>query len=88
VTESYKKLKQLLEELFQFDREDLNFGIYRIMNQKRAEVSRFLDNDLLPQVKEAFAEYREGNEAQKRERMTEIEQAAARFRSMSRKLWV
>jgi adenine-specific DNA-methyltransferase len=79
VKESYEKLKQLLQELFQFDREDLDFGIYRITNQKRTEVSTFLSNDLLRQVNEAFAEYRAGDEAQIRERMTEIEHAAARF---------
>ena len=49
MTEAYNKLKQLLDELFQFDRADLDFGIYRIMNRKREEVSSFLDNDLLPQ---------------------------------------
>jgi adenine-specific DNA-methyltransferase len=32
------------------DQADLDFGIYRIMNQKRDEVVRFLDKDLLPQV--------------------------------------
>jgi hypothetical protein len=37
-----------LEELSQFDREDLDFGIY--MNHKRAEVLRFLDKDLKSQV--------------------------------------
>ncbi len=34
-----------------FDRADLDFGIYRIMNAKRAEIVRFLDEDLLPQVR-------------------------------------
>jgi len=62
VTQAYDKLKDLLEELFQFDREDLDFGIYRIMNQKRDEVSKFLDEDLLPQVREAFREYRDEDE--------------------------
>ncbi len=79
MTETYGKFKQLLDELFQFDRADLDFGIYRIMNSKREEVSNFLDNELLPQVQETFAKYRAGDEEQKRERMTEIEQAAARF---------
>lgn len=32
---AYDKLKALLEELFQFDREELDFGIYRIMNQEQ-----------------------------------------------------
>lgn len=55
--DNYSKLKALLQEMFQMDQADLDFGIYRIMNQKRAEVEEFLDKDLLPQVKEAFAEY-------------------------------
>src|SRR5690625_1780190 len=39
------------------DQADLDFGIYRIMNQKRDEINRFLDEDLLPQVKQAFSHY-------------------------------
>lgn len=54
---NFEKLQKLLEELFQLDQADLDFGIYRIMNQKRDEVVRFLEKDLLPQVKEAFGQY-------------------------------
>ena len=46
------RLRALLREMFQLDRGDLDFGLYRIMNLKSAEISSFLDNDLLPQVKE------------------------------------
>ena len=53
-----EKLTKVLAEIFQLDQADLDFGIYRIMNQKRDEIVRFLDNDLLPQVKEAFSQYR------------------------------
>ena len=49
-TPAYDKFKQLLAELFMFDQADLDFGIYRIMNAKREEITRFLDTDLLPQV--------------------------------------
>ena len=45
------RLKTLLREMFQLDRGDLDFGLYRIMNLKTAEVAAFLDRDLLPQVK-------------------------------------
>lgn len=55
---SYEKLSALLKELFQLDQADLDFGIYRIMNQKRDEITRFLDHELLPQVKAAFDQYR------------------------------
>lgn len=47
---NYEKLKDLLAELFQLDQADLDLGTYRIMNQKRGEITRFLEKDLLPQV--------------------------------------
>lgn len=57
------KFRNLLQELFQMDRADLDFGIYRIMNQKRDEVVRFLDQDLLPQVQQAFQQYKSADKA-------------------------
>jgi adenine-specific DNA-methyltransferase len=60
MTENYERLIKLLKELFQIDRPDLDFGIYRIMNQKRDEITTFLDKDLLPQVQKAFASYGSG----------------------------
>lgn len=48
------RLKGLLREMFQLDRGDLDFGIYRVMNLKAAEIAEFLDRDLLPQVKRAL----------------------------------
>ena len=49
---NYNKLKSILKEVFQLDQADLDFGIYRIMNQKRTEINDFLENRLLPQVTE------------------------------------
>lgn len=43
MTQAYDRLKDLLEELFQFDREDLDFGIYRIMNQTAITCEQFVD---------------------------------------------
>ena len=59
----YDKLKKLLKELFQLDQPDLDFGLYRIMHAKSGEVTAFLDNDLLPQVKQAFALYQPADKA-------------------------
>ncbi|MEW6362550.1 MAG: site-specific DNA-methyltransferase, partial [Acidobacteriota bacterium] len=50
-------MKELLAEMFQFDRADLDFGIYRIMNARRDEINGFLENDLLPQVREVLSDY-------------------------------
>lgn len=40
------KFQHLLRELFQFDCADLDFGIYRIMNLKRAVIEGFISEDL------------------------------------------
>ena len=58
MSQKYEKLQTLLKELFQLDQPDLDFGLYRVMHAKSAEISQFLDNDLLPQVKDTFALYR------------------------------
>jgi adenine-specific DNA-methyltransferase len=52
--QNLRRLKRLLAELFTFDQADLDFGIYRVMNLRREEIRRFLDEDLLPQVRETL----------------------------------
>ena len=59
----YEKLKNLLKELFQLDRPDLDFGLYRVMHAKSSEVTQFLDKDLLPQVQAAFGQYQTADKA-------------------------
>lgn len=58
MSKKYEKLKTLLKELFQLDQPDLDFGLYRIMHAKSAEITQFLDRDLLPQVQQEFAQYK------------------------------
>ena len=64
MNQKHEKLKTLLKELFQLDQPDLDFGLYRVMHAKSAEVSKFLDEDLLPQVKAAFGLYRTADKAE------------------------
>ena len=52
--EKFDRLKAILREMFQLDRGDLDFGLYRIMNLKAKEIEAFLENDLLPQVRTAL----------------------------------
>lgn len=54
---AFEDLKGKLREIFQLDRTDLDFGLYRIMNLKSEEVSKFIEEDLLPQVKNGLKEY-------------------------------
>lgn len=50
MSDARKTFQDLLRELFQFDCADLDFGIYRIMNQKRAVIEQFIEKDLLDAV--------------------------------------
>ncbi len=76
MSQKYEKLKTLLKELFQLDQPDLDFGLYRVMHAKSAEVSQFLDKDLFPQVKEAFGQYKTADKAEiEKELAKAIEQA-------------
>ena len=54
--ENIAKLKEKLRELFQLNRGDLDFGLYRVMALKSAEVNEFLDQHLLPQVTEMLGD--------------------------------
>lgn len=74
----FTKLVTLLKELFQLDQPDLDFGIYRIMHAKAGEVTQFLERDLLPQVKDAFAGYQTADKSVLQAELAKaIEQAQA-----------
>jgi adenine-specific DNA-methyltransferase len=53
-TETYERLQTTLRELFQLDQADLDFGIYRILNQRRAQVEDFLENNMPERVRAAL----------------------------------
>ena len=72
MSQKYKKLKTLLKELFQLDQPDLDFGLYRIMHAKSAEVSKFLDNDLPLQVQAAFGQYKTADKAELEKKLSKV----------------
>lgn len=61
-TNYYESFIKKLQEIFMMDHAELDFGIYRIMNQKRADINHFLKFELLPQVKTALADAPDGAE--------------------------
>lgn len=44
------KLIQLLTKIFQFENEDLDFGVYKILNYKKDEISQFIEKDLVEEI--------------------------------------
>ncbi len=69
-----ERFQALLRELFQFDRADLDFGIYRIMNHKRAVVDGFIVHRLPADIDAALNQGPLVGQAQAEERR----EAAAR----------
>lgn len=88
MTESYQKLIAILKEMFQLDQSDLDFGIYRIMNYKRNEIEKFLNEDLLPQVKSELEKYitveQKGVEKELKELTGKLEDAGVALESSSK----
>ena len=72
-TELIKKL----QEIFQIDRADLDFGIYRILNSRSQEIGNYLQNKLPAKIQAAFSASGQTQiDGWKRE-LTEAEKAAA-----------
>ena len=80
-SEKFDRMKDILRTMFQLDRGDLDFGLYRIMNRKAEEITNFLDDDLLPQVQTALA----GNTANQQ---AELEKELAEARALATGLGV
>ena len=53
-TDKLKHFIALLEEIFELDKADLDFGIYRIMNIRKAEIKQFLSDTLPAKVRAAI----------------------------------
>ena len=51
---NFQKLKDKLRELFELDKADLDFGIYRVLRQRHREIVEFLDRHLETTVREAL----------------------------------
>lgn len=51
-----ERLVKKLNELFRLDQPDLDFGFFKIMHAKAQQVSKFIENDLLKIVDDAFGE--------------------------------
>ncbi len=72
----YDDLVRKLKEIFQIDRPELDFGVYRILNSRAGEINDYLDNRLQARVQEALAHAGDANQAQLRKELAEAEKNA------------
>lgn len=52
----FEKFITTMKKVLMLDQADLDFGIYRIMNQKRTQIEQYLNTDLCRQVKQSISE--------------------------------
>ena len=52
----FSALVSKLKEIFQINRPDLDFGVYRILNARSAEIAEFLDKRLKTKVEQYLGE--------------------------------
>jgi len=72
--EVIEKFQELLRKLFQFECADLDFGIYRILNYKRRQIEKFINEDLKNKVESAFAKHKDERLRNINQRFEEIKE--------------
>lgn len=68
----FNELVAKLREIFQIDRPELDFGIYRILNARSEQINHYLENRLAAKVKAALSD---GNAATAQQLQSELQEA-------------
>jgi adenine-specific DNA-methyltransferase len=74
---NFEKLKAKLRELFELDKADLDFGIYRVLRQRHTEIAEFLDKHLEKTVRAALTTHGEVQNIHIKHDLEKAESAAA-----------
>lgn len=75
--ERLDRFTKLLKEIFELDKSDLDFGIYRVMNLRKTQIEEFLTQRLPQMVQETLAPFAQGSKEEIRAQMTQIEESVA-----------
>ncbi len=74
----FQELVAKLREIFQIDRPELDFGIYRILNARAGEINNYLQNRLAEKVQQALSS---GNLAQREQVARELKEKQAQYQA-------
>jgi adenine-specific DNA-methyltransferase len=74
----YNELVTKLREIFQIDRPELDFGIYRILNARAGEINQYLEHRLPEKVKQALSA---GSAAQQAHVAQELKDKEAQYQA-------
>ncbi len=74
----FQELVAKLREIFQIDRPELDFGIYRILNARAGEINDYLQNRLAEKVQAALSS---GSEAQREQVARELKEKETQYQA-------
>ena len=74
----FQELVTKLREIFQIDRPELDFGIYRILNARAGEINDYLENRLAEKAEAALTE---GNAAQREQLARELKEKEDQYQA-------
>ena len=77
MSERLERFTKLLKEIFELDKSDLDFGIYRIMNLRKTQIETFLTNRLPQMVQETLAPFAQDSKEEIRAKMDKIKDNVA-----------
>jgi len=77
MNERLERFTTLMKQIFELDKSDLDFGIYRIMNIRKAEIEKFLTEGLPEKVRETLAPFASQSGDDIKAKMAEIETSVA-----------
>lgn len=77
MNEYQKRFIALLRTIFELDKSDLDFGIYRIINIRQREIKEYFENRLPKKITEILAPFASAGKDSIRQKMTAIENEIA-----------
>ena len=77
MNERLNRFTSLLKQIFELDKSDLDFGIYRVMNLRKTQIEEFLTQRLPQMVQETLAPFAQGSKEEIRAKMKQIEDSVS-----------
>lgn len=73
MNEYQKRFVALLKTIFELDKSDLDFGIYRIINIRQREIVDYFENRLPKKIQEILAPFANGKTDEIKQKLAKIE---------------
>lgn len=79
MSDKLDRFVNLMKGIFELDKSDLDFGIYRIMNIRKAEIEKFLSEGLPAKITEILAPFAQNDTEEIKKKIESIEKQASDF---------